>query len=100
MFVSCFHNHILISVIDHGQPDARTLCEMKRRIRWWQGEDRFGKEWYEWRKRNGARGGRSSSKREVVLRIWAVFGVAWRTSVMLALVRRASAASEASSRKD
>lgn len=78
------------AVNDHGEPDDATISEMFERIRWWEGENRFGVPWFEWRKSNGARGKRGSSKRELVLVIWRLFGPAWRTSVMLALVRVAT----------
>ena len=88
----------IFAVMDHGIPDEATILEMIARVRWWQGDNRFGEPWFEWRKRNGARGGRGGSQRELAIAVWRVFGAAWLTSVMLALVRRSARSSQASSR--
>jgi hypothetical protein len=56
---------------------------MQEGIRWWEGVDRHGEPWVEWRRVNGARGGRGRTTREAVVKIWALYGPAWVSSVML-----------------
>jgi hypothetical protein len=59
---------------------------MRATIRFWSGfSGRLGvaQPWFEWRRVNGARGGRGGTPDEAVRRIWAVYGPAWVSSVML-----------------